>query len=500
MSHPSKLHSFQPNLAMKKSLLIAAILLFSIAASANTVIVKGSVVYPNGEVAQGKWIYITTVKTNNNPNVCITGDSVMTNPNGYFIDSLTCSNSDITVVKLKTLNCDGKWLEKIVEVPTNKVVEVKFEICKPINETCKAQFTRLQLDSNRLVWEFNSSAVIVAAGDEIVQRLWTFGDGTGKSTHDKIVRKEYAQPGTYTVCLKIVTAKGCVSETCMGLTIIAPPTTCKARFEFHKTPTSIFGSTAVNFNSHASIPAQNDVIVKRIWQFGNGDKLDGNEVEPTYSYSKGGRYEVCLTIITQKGCESKICHDVEIPVLSDTGKCKAIFSRQVSTTGKVIFNSKQSYSAIPGDSIIERVWNFDNGRIQMGNIVRPEVEYPVYGGKYKVCLSIRTVKGCINQMCDSIEIKPRVIPADSTKVWLIKLYPNPVSSSLNIVLYSGKPNEQVEVAILDLYGQIKQSIRLVLQKGYNFQTLNTSALPKGSYILRTTSSNIVQSKNFYKIN
>lgn len=485
---------------MKNLLLIAAVLLFGMSALANAIIVKGTVVYSNGQVAPGKWIYISTVKTNTNPNVCVTGDSVMSNPNGYFIDTLACSNSDITVVKLKILNCDGKWLEKIVEVPASKVVEVRFEICRPFNETCKAQFTRLQLDSSRLKWEFNSSTSMVAAGDEIVQRVWTFGDGTGKTTTDKTVRKEYTQPGTYTVCLKIVTAKGCVSETCMGLTIIAPPTACKATFEFYKTPTSNFGSTAVKFSSHASIAVPNDVIVKRIWQFGNGDKLDGNNIEPIYTYTKGGRYEVCLTIVTQKGCESKICRIVEIPVLSDSGKCKAIFTKEATNNGKVRFNSEKSFSGILGDSIIERVWNFGNGRIQMGNIVRPEVEYPVYGGKFKVCLSIKTAKGCINQVCDSIEVKPRLIPVDSSKVWLIKLYPNPVKNVLNIVLYSGKPNEQVEIAILDLYGQIKQTIRLTLQKGYNFHPLNTSALPTGSYVLRTTSSNIVQSKNFYKIN
>jgi PKD repeat protein len=52
-------------------------------------------------------------------------------------------------------------------------------------------------------------------------------------------------------------------------------------------------------------------VISYRWTFGDGSSAMGQEVIHTYNI--GGEYRVCLTILTQSGCETRICNTVRVP-------------------------------------------------------------------------------------------------------------------------------------------------------------------------------------------
>ena len=56
------------------------------------------------------------------------------------------------------------------------------------------------------------------------------------------------------------------------------------------------------------IQNQNDPVVSYNWTFGDGKSATGQEVR--HEYLERGNYNVCLTIKTASGCETKICKKV----------------------------------------------------------------------------------------------------------------------------------------------------------------------------------------------
>jgi PKD domain/Secretion system C-terminal sorting domain len=52
-------------------------------------------------------------------------------------------------------------------------------------------------------------------------------------------------------------------------------------------------------------------VVSYQWTFGDGSAGAGQEV--THIYNVGGEYRVCLSILTQSGCETRICNTVRVP-------------------------------------------------------------------------------------------------------------------------------------------------------------------------------------------
>jgi len=66
-----------------------------------------------------------------------------------------------------------------------------------------------------------------------------------------------------------------------------------------------------------AIHRPNDPVVSYHWTFGDGTAANGPEV--VHTYNNGGEYRVCLTILTQSGCETKICNTVRVIGNNQTG-------------------------------------------------------------------------------------------------------------------------------------------------------------------------------------
>ena len=87
-----------------------------------------------------------------------------------------------------------------------------------------------------------------------------------------------------------------------------------------------------------SIHSPNDAVVSYHWTFGDGTTAVGQEV--THIYNTGGEFRVCLTILTQSGCETRICNTVRINSTNQTGL--VLSPNPVITTLHALFFSTQA--------------------------------------------------------------------------------------------------------------------------------------------------------------
>ncbi len=142
---------------------------------------------------------------------------------------------------------------------------------------------------------------------------WTFGDGEDtcimidpqQPLPDFVIRHTYPAPGVYRACVKIRFQGGCIAEKCREVVIRPSNNICGGYMT-----DSLIAPRAFKFKGF-SIHNRNDEAIAYRWTFGDGSSATGREV--THTYSQGGNYQVCLTIITRLGCETRICKPVRVP-------------------------------------------------------------------------------------------------------------------------------------------------------------------------------------------
>lgn len=375
-------------------------------ALANTVIVKGTVKDANQKPIANKKVTISTDSLNSATGCFIT-HTVLTNPNGYYIDTIKCLGGDIRKLKIAVENCNGTRIIKDPNVTLNNIVESNFVICvlpPTVPNNCKAFFA-INITGKSV--KFKSFESIAAGpGDSIISRSWLFGDSSSILTGNRIdPSHDYAKAGSYQACLYIKTKAGCESKYCLSFNIkdSIPPSNCKAYFSFN------VKDSIVNFNSEKSAGANpTDTIIRRNWFFMQGSALfplPANIVNPTFVFPRPGTYHVYLTIATKSGCESKYTDSIVIKPVSPQPvptNCRAFFNFKQEQS-QVKFNSADAMAGA-GDSIINRYWIFGDGSgIQDGNRIDPPHTY-ARGGSYTVILYIKTKKGCESKYAVTIQI------------------------------------------------------------------------------------------------
>jgi PKD repeat protein len=383
---------------------------------ANTVIVKGYVTDSANHAVVGKTVKIYSTDSSNNG--CVLSHTVVTNPNGYYIDTLNCSG-DIRKLFIIVESCNGINITHDPAVTGSNIVESNFVICAPTTTvplTCKAAFSYVSVSGGV---KFNSAGSAAVSGDSIISRIWNFGDSTAVASNNAVdPAHTYQKAGVYTVCLTIKTKKGCESSFCQ--TVVYTPASNDCRIE-GATSFEKISDRKFRFNSGNISTLQGDSIVQRIWKFSDGSSLDGNQVNPLKEFKDTGAYNVCVSIRTAKGCEKQFCINVfvrdSVPPIQLPVNCKAMFS--FSATGLTAkFNSNVS-SAPAGDSITSRTWIFGDSTVLDGNRVDPSHTY-TKAGSYTACLSIKTKKGCESKFCFDFTIRDTVAaPPTGCKAYFV---------------------------------------------------------------------------------
>ncbi|HYM93561.1 MAG TPA: PKD domain-containing protein [Chitinophagaceae bacterium] len=179
-------------------------------------------------------------------------------------------------------------------------------------DTCRVQVFEATTSLNSLIRGFY--ALPVSSNNRRVERIcWNFGDGNDTCiTQTSLnfnpaysIRHTYPGPGTYHICVTITFAGGCITEKCIETVIRSTSDICGGYFV-----DSLTGPRTFKFRGQ-SIHNPNDNVISYHWAFGDGSTDAGKEV--IHTFGPGNNFEVCLSITTQQGCESRICKRLIIP-------------------------------------------------------------------------------------------------------------------------------------------------------------------------------------------
>ncbi len=374
---------------------------------ANTVIVKGYVKDSANHAVANRTVKIYSTDSTNQG--CLLSHTSVTNPNGYYIDTLTCVG-DIRKLSIIVETCNGSKITNNVSVTTSNIVESNFTICVSptiVRANCRAAFSYTSVLTGI---KFNGAGSEAPDGDSIISRSWSFGDSSETLTGNNVdPLHAYKKPGIYSVCLTVKTKKGCESKYCN--TVVYTPESNECRVEVIVSSEKI-GNKKFRFISSQSHSLAGDSIVQRTWKFGDGSSLDGNQLYPTKEYKDTGLYTVCLKVRTAKDCEKLYCFTITVrdSIVPPPGtSCKALFTfSSTQATGAaagIRFNASASF-APAGDSIISRSWSFGDSTVVLtGNNTDPTHVFSK-AGTYHVCLTIKTKKGCESNYCATVVYAP----------------------------------------------------------------------------------------------
>ena len=191
-----------------------------------------------------------------------------------------------------------------------------------------------------------------------VRVCWYFGDGTdtciqlnsGISLTQLFIRHTYPAPGVYRACVKILFEGGCIASDCDEI-IIRPTTNACGGYMTD----SLISPRTFKFRGFA-IHNPDDPVVGYRWNFGDGSAATGREV--THQYNAPGTYEACLTIKTQRGCETRICKPLHVP--GNTQIALQITPNPVTNTMHVLFYSTHAepvlIKVVNGYGVVVRTW------------------------------------------------------------------------------------------------------------------------------------------------
>lgn len=153
--------------------------------------------------------------------------------------------------------------------------------------------------------KFNDSSK-VGGGDNISLWDWNFGDGSPDSTSQNPTHC-YSLPGYYDVTLTATSNHGC-SVTYSILHMIHVFDVPVAQFSPTPNPASILESTVTLVNQSST-----DVNYWN-WQFGDGDSISPNVVNPVHTYPNDaeGTYTATLIVHNNDGCADTTQQDIII--------------------------------------------------------------------------------------------------------------------------------------------------------------------------------------------
>ncbi len=271
------------------------------------------------------------------------------------------------------------------------------EYCKLVTVTipCNlaANFTWYRNTSPTVVpntYHFTNTSAPLSNTDSI---RWTFGDGTSSNQVNPV--HVFAQPGTYTVCLRVIKrgATGalttCISEKCYTIVV---PVICTIQSNFTWAATAANFKTIV-FTNTSVVPATGATAV---WSFGDG--TTAATWNATHTYAQAGRYAVCLR--TQLGtCISYKCDSITVVAPQPACNQLSLFTFVRSTSNGNTITFTPNYIS----NNIQYTWTFGDGTGSQGATSTHQF---TNSGYYTVCLTAFKNNTCASTTCSTIYIAP----------------------------------------------------------------------------------------------
>lgn len=155
-------------------------------------------------------------------------------------------------------------------------------------------------------YEFSAS---VTGGTAPYTYTFNFGDGPNETTTTLPLVHTYTTMGSYSVCLYVSDANGCVSSSCDSITV-SPTTNCQAYFYGNPVNPNNSADLAIQFTDYSVSGDSLNPILGWTWNFGDGSTSD--QQNPMHDYVVEGVYYVCLTVWNNNGCQSTYCDSIVV--------------------------------------------------------------------------------------------------------------------------------------------------------------------------------------------
>lgn len=223
-------------------------------------------------------------------------------------------------------------------------------------------------------------------GENIIQWLWDFGDGTYSSTQNDL--HNYDTSGTYSITLKVISQTGCGALYNQSVTVFPHP-------EINYTAFNLCNDKLTTFNNISNLYGGNQQSI--LWNF--GDNLSPLNTADTDSashiYTVAGNYTIKLTIETNEGCIDSIQRSLLI---------KPAPVADFATVHQCVGDSTQfndiSQIEFPWQNL-NRTWYFPNGDTSLA--FQPLYRFDT-ASVYTVSLLVQATNGCRDTIAKTITI------------------------------------------------------------------------------------------------
>jgi PKD repeat protein len=234
-------------------------------------------------------------------------------------------------------------------------------------------------------------------------------------------------------------------------------------------------------------------IVGWFWEFGDGNT--SNLANPTHLYAQNGSYVVCVSVIgkSPRGemCCTQICDTIQACGCSGAAPS---FTWQQGRVGSATFTN----TSLANANVCGWIWDFGDGNTSTAN--NPTHNYTL-PGTYTVCLTALTcypnpstdqTDTCKSRVCQTVVITTdgswRMADpgsgntSDDNLNLDVKLFPNPASTELFVVLPEGI---SAQVRLLSADGK---ALLLLQNNGSNTYTANLKDIAPGMYLIEVVSN------------
>jgi len=341
-----------------------------------------------------------------------------------------------------------------------------------MGEDCQANFSYHSSESYSVKFLDKTEGVIKS-------RLWSFGDGTTDTARNPL--HHYVDPGHYTVCLNVDNGKvrnmSCKKVTAVDNTATNYDGKCKAEFEF------LVDSASKTLYIKDKTFNGGTAIVKRIWNFGDGDTA--MTIEPTHTYTNSGYYKVSLEILNNRNCLSRDYKLVN--VAAPVSKLKAAFVIDTSKINQKASGFPVDFVAISHGDAAKLKWTINGAEVDSNSILLLDQQLKYNDSAY-VCLQVSDpVTNQSDTYCEYI-YKTSSINSIQSNINSIKSYPNPANSSVTISFSLTEPS-LVKTYLTEMAGKNYYELGITnLLEGSNELSYNLNGIIPGIYILEVSTN------------
>lgn len=290
--------------------------------------------------------------------------------------------------------------------------------------------------------------------------------------------------GDYPIGLSIIDNFNCANDTAFTLSVFPLP-----EVDFSFSPNYGTAPIDIQFTNESSANA-----IDFLWDFGNGSS-NSIEENPLFNYGQNGVYEITLVASTQEACADSATQSISIiptdldielsdfsiqKVSSPNGSLAykpSVLLKNVGT--RVIFNADLLLS-INKETQIAETWE---GVLPVGQAILYELtSFAVIENESAVdyvCLEAQNV----NDNTEENFTNNKICLVQNGSLQTSELYPIPTTNMVYLDMIMEKEGT-AQLAVFDLLGKsIIPARDLILEKGYNQVSINTSFLQAGKYIV-----------------